>query len=138
MAGDKIKGRLFKPIGEMTDADWERIESQPSTRHEFDPDEPHFDGDDYVHERDFNRLMPQLQKVKQYMEENNWVTLSELSNATGAPEASASAALRDLRKKKFGFRTVSRRYEGNGLYAYKLEEADYEEPKIADDWWKDL
>ena len=63
---------------------------------------------------------------------------SKLSNATGAPEASASAALRDLRKKKFGFRTVSRRYEGNGLYAYKLEEADYEEPKIADDWWKDL
>ena len=103
--------------------------------------DPHFDGDDYVHERDFNRLMPKLQKVKQYMEENDWVTLSELSNATGAPEASASAALRDLRKKKFGFRTVSRRYQGNGLYAYKLEPADYKEPvepEIADDWWKHI
>jgi len=65
--------------------------------------DPHFDGDDYVHERDFNRLMPQLQKVKQYMEENDWVTLSELSNATGAPEASASAALRDLRRRSLAF-----------------------------------
>jgi len=83
--------------------------------------------------------MPQLHKVKEYMEGNDWVTLSELSSATGAPEASASAAIRDLRKKKFGFRTVSRRYDGNGLYAYKLEPEDHkEEEPIPNDWWSQI
>jgi len=104
-------------------------------------DEPHFDGDTYVHERDFKRLYPQLQKIKQYMEGKGFLQVQEIAEAVGAPENSTSAAMRSLRKKRFGSRTVSRRHEGNGLYTYKLEPTDYKEPEqknIPEDWWKHI
>ena len=83
--------------------------------------EPHFDGPAYVPERDFDRLTNQQKNITEYMESHDWVTLREVSEATGAPEASASSSIRNLRKARFGGRTVSRRYEGNGLFCYKLE-----------------
>ncbi len=40
---------------------------------------------------------------------DQWLTLAEISQALGYPEASISARLRDFRKKKFGSYHVSRR-----------------------------
>lgn len=82
---------------------------------------PRFDGVDYIEERDGERLSNQQERINAFVGDNNWHTLSEISRATGAPEASVSAALRNLRKEKFGGRTVTREYVDNGLYRYKLE-----------------
>ena len=54
------------------------------------------------------------------MSDGNWKTLGQISEATGAPQASASAALRDFRKDRFGAHIVNRRYVHNGLYEYQL------------------
>ena len=45
-------------------------------------------------------------------------SLSEISLITNSPEASASAALRDFRKKKFGSYAVEKEYVRNGLWLY--------------------
>ena len=81
----------------------------------------YFDGADYNHERDQQRLMKQSDRVFEFMKSGEWRTLRQISEATGAPEASASAALRDFRKERFGAHTVNRRYVNNGLYEYNLE-----------------
>jgi hypothetical protein len=60
-----------------------------------------FNGDDYVPERD-----------------------NQISKSTGDPEASVSAQLRHLRKRRFGEHLVERRYCGDGLYEYKLTPND--------------
>lgn len=52
-----------------------------------------------------------------------WRTLPEIASAIGAPEASVSARLRDLRKPKFGGFDVGRKARGDaseGLYEYRL------------------
>jgi len=54
------------------------------------------------------------------MKDGKWRTLREVSDVSGTPEASASSALRDFRKAKFGGYTVEKRYVSNGLYEYKL------------------
>ena len=61
-----------------------------------------FDGDEYDHERDSKRLSHQLDTEKNFMSDGQWHTLAEISAATGAPEFSVSARLRDLRKPRFG------------------------------------
>jgi hypothetical protein len=81
----------------------------------------YFDGVDYNHERDQKRLVKQSDRIFEFMKSGEWKTLRQISDATGAPEASASAALRDFRKERFGSHTVDRRYVTNGLYEYKLE-----------------
>ena len=83
--------------------------------------EMYFDGFDYNHERDQQRLMKQSDKIFEFMKSGEWKTLRQISDATGAPEASASAGLRDFRKERFGSHTVHRRYLTNGLYEYSLE-----------------
>jgi uncharacterized membrane protein len=50
----------------------------------------------------------------------DWWTLAELARATGYPEASISARLRDLRKPKFGGYTVERQYVERGLFRYRV------------------
>ena len=42
-------------------------------------------------------------------------------NKTGDPEASVSARLRDLRKKRFGSHIITRRYVSDGLWQYRWE-----------------
>jgi DNA-binding IclR family transcriptional regulator len=79
-----------------------------------------FDGETYIHTRDSRRLTIQLVRVLNTISDNAWHTLHELSELTGAPPASVSARLRDLRKARFGGHTISRRYIGSGLYEYKL------------------
>lgn len=79
-----------------------------------------FDGETYVAERDRERLTRELDRVRLCMEDGEWRTLAVVAAATGAPEASVSARLRDLRKQRHGSRVVERRYVSNGLWSYRL------------------
>ena len=82
-----------------------------------------FDGITINHERDNGRLQSQLRVVTAYVLSNSarpWWTLAELARATGYPEASISARLRDLRKPKFGGYTVEREYVERGLFRYRV------------------
>ena len=78
-----------------------------------------FDGHTYNHLQDSFRLHRQLGKVWDVMKNGAWFTLREIANQIGAPEASVSARLRDLRKPKFGSNTVEREHIGQGLYRYR-------------------
>ena len=80
-----------------------------------------FDGVAYNHERDNVRLSGQCQRVFDVMKDGQWRSLQELAKAAEAPEASVSAQLRHLRKKRFGCHTVSRRHIEGGLHVYRLE-----------------
>lgn len=79
-----------------------------------------FDGADYDHERDGKRLARNHFKLKELMKDKVFRTLGEISYLTKVPEASASAALRDFRKEKFGSHILNKKYLGNGLYSYQL------------------
>jgi hypothetical protein len=81
---------------------------------------PRFDGADYDHARDHQRLAGQIGRVFAFMRSGEWHTLGEIAAATGDPEASVSAQLRHLRKKRFGSHGVEKKYLGNGLYSYRL------------------
>jgi hypothetical protein len=83
---------------------------------------PHFDGETYSPEDDHARLGAQSQAVFTLMEDGRWRTLADISLATGFPEASISARLRDFRKEKFGSHTVQRQRtsEGAGTWEYRL------------------
>jgi len=83
-----------------------------------------FDGADYDHERDSQRLTGQLLRVKEAINDGRWYTLKQLSEITGDPEASVSAQLRNLRKPRFGAYTINKRYIKAGLYEYALQK-DY-------------
>lgn len=80
----------------------------------------HFDGATYDAARDCTRLAEQTQAVFAIMKDGQFRTLSHISRMTGAPEASVSARLRDLRKPRFGGHTVNRQYLRRGLYQYQL------------------
>ena len=82
-----------------------------------------FDGHCFDEQLDGFRLSRQIDRVKAYMLDSQWRTLREISKATGAPEASASAHLRDLRKKRFGLHMVNKRRRGDpysGLWEYQV------------------
>lgn len=79
-----------------------------------------FGGTTYYAEYDGERLSKQSSAVAVAMSDMRWRTLREISNATGAPEASASARLRDLRK--LGC-IVDRRRRGDpkaGIWEYRV------------------
>lgn len=65
------------------------------------------------------RLGDQLRRVADFMGKGGWYSLEEISIATGAPEASVSARLRDLRRPKCGCWTVERRRRSGGLWEYR-------------------
>ena len=79
-----------------------------------------FDGDDYIPKRDMPRLKGQLAKIFNLMADGIYRTFGEIREATGAPEASISAQLRNLRKPQFGSHKIDRVHCGKGLYKYKL------------------
>ena len=79
-----------------------------------------FDGETIEASRDNARLTVQLNEVRRLMVPGDWWTLAELARATGYPEASISARLRDLRKPKFGGYTVERQYVERGLFRYRV------------------
>ena len=82
-------------------------------------DTPDFDGETYDRERDHARLATILRHVQDLMSDGKWRSLWEISQRVQAPEASVSARLRDLRKRKFGGHTVERRHIGRGLWEYR-------------------
>jgi hypothetical protein len=91
--------------------------------------EPHFNGPEYIPERDHERLTTQLARVFNCMKDSKWRTLEEISTITGDPEPSVSAQLRHLRKRRFGSHTVNRKHISRGLFKYQLEPSWDE-----DDW----
>lgn len=81
-------------------------------------------GATYSPDLDRARLNRQQMAVFDVMRDGCWRSLRELSDASGAPEASASARLRDLRRMGW---TVERRRVGNlssGLFRYRLVTTD--------------
>lgn len=70
-----------------------------------------------VHPRDTERLGDQLKAVFEFVKTGEWVTLRQIAAHVGAPEASVSARLRDIRR--LGF-TVEREYVLRGLHRYRV------------------
>ncbi len=81
---------------------------------------PGFDCDTNDPTHDHLRLTGQTQRVLDVMADGRWRTLAELAEATGDPEASVSARLRDLRKPKFGGYRIERQRLTAGSHAYRL------------------
>jgi hypothetical protein len=81
---------------------------------------PDFDGATYTRALDHRRLAKQLLRVGHHISDGGWYTLRGISHATGDPEASVSARLRDLRKAKFGGHTVIRERLSQGQFRYRL------------------
>ena len=79
-----------------------------------------FDGVDLNQERDAPRLTGQIKRIYALMKDGHKRTLDCIALATGAPHASVSAQLRNLRKDRFGAHTVERNHLGGGLYEYSL------------------
>jgi hypothetical protein len=79
-----------------------------------------FDGATIQPARDDDRLRVQLGRVKRLMADGHWRTLNDIALAVGAPEASVSARLRDLRKQKFGGYIVEREFVSRGLWKYRV------------------
>lgn len=80
-----------------------------------------FDGRTYDPELDSERLSTQLGQVYRLMSDGAWRTLREIAESVGAPEASVSARLRDLRKERFGRQAVERQRMGEGgTWRYRL------------------
>ncbi len=79
-----------------------------------------FGGETYDRTRDRARLQRQLDKVRRLMMDGEWWTLGALEEQTGAPQASISARVRDLRKPKFGGYDVPKRYVSDGLWEYRV------------------
>lgn len=71
----------------------------------------------YIESRDGERLKLQQDKVRALMKDGYWRTLEEISLMTGAPPASASARLRQLRKEGY---EVQREYLRRGLWKYRV------------------
>ena len=76
-----------------------------------------FSGSTYSKQRDGARLKRQLNAVFEIMLDGQWHSLAELSEKTGAPQASVSARLRQIRS--IG-NVVERKHVTRGLFLYRL------------------
>lgn len=81
-----------------------------------------FDGATYDDARDGRRLNTSLARIQRAMADGRWYTLAELARIGACSTAAASARVRDLRKQKYGGHTVSRRYDGDGVWSYRMED----------------
>ncbi len=85
-----------------------------------------FAGDTYDDERDHDRLASQLMGVRAALADGQWHTLAQLATATGYPEASISARIRDLRKPEFqqrlggNYQVQADPPEAGGTWHYRL------------------
>jgi hypothetical protein len=94
----------------------------PHTAPTLLPAQPYFSGATFDRERDGNRLAKQYLTVFTLMRDGQWRTLDQIAGLTGAPTHSASARLRDMRKKRHGSHTVLREYIAKGIFRYRLIE----------------
>ena len=69
---------------------------------------------------DMKRIGKQRAAVRDFMAPGEWRTLAEIEDATGHPQASISARLRDFRRPKFGGHTVERRLRSAATWEYRL------------------
>lgn len=84
-----------------------------------------FNGAAYDPVLDHSRLVNQLEEIRGYMADGEYKTIKEISDATGHPENSVSAQLRNLRKPLFGGYRVERRYiEGTRISQYRVVRFD--------------
>lgn len=86
-------------------------------------DHARFNGSDYVPKFDDERLTGQIRRVYETMRDGKWRTLSEIESITGDPQASISAQLRHLRKKRFGAFEIDKRNRGERshcIFEYRL------------------
>lgn len=74
-------------------------------------------GSTYSAARDFDRLNAQQADVWAVVRDGQWHTLRGIAAATGHPEASVSARLRDFRKMG---RVIDREYVERGLWKYRV------------------
>lgn len=74
----------------------------------------------YNHARDSRRLTKQAQDVYAILRDGCYHTLREISLATGHPEASVSARIRECRDPKRGGFTIDKECLGRGLWRYRL------------------
>jgi hypothetical protein len=82
-----------------------------------------FNGPEYDPKYDQARLTGQILRIFNVMRDGRWRTLGEIEALTGDPQASISAQLRHLRKKRFGAHIVLRLPRGDrehGLFEYQL------------------
>lgn len=82
-----------------------------------------FSGAEYVPALDQKRLTKQIDLIYDLMKDGKYRTLAEISQATGAHEASVSAQLRNLKKIEFGYHGLEKRRRGepgNGLWEYRI------------------
>jgi hypothetical protein len=79
-------------------------------------------GSTYSREHDHARLSRQQQAVWECMKDGNWRSLLEIAAATGEPEASVSARLRDF--SRLGFTKERRARPGidrkRGVWEYRV------------------
>lgn len=78
-------------------------------------------GETIVPERDEARLGRQYVAVRDIMADGEWHTLGEIAFLANAPEASASARLRDMRRDGW---EVEREYVRDGLHKYRAKKLD--------------
>lgn len=80
------------------------------------------DGETYEAEFDYTRLNKQMLAVYNVIKDGQWHTLGGIADVSGAPEASVSARLRDLRKPRFGGLIIERKRLPSlpGLWLYRL------------------
>lgn len=81
-----------------------------------------FGGKTFDKAKDGERLSGQLKRVYDVMSDGRWHSLRRIATlAKPCSEASASARIRDLRKKKFGAFTIeAQRANEAGLWVYRL------------------
>jgi hypothetical protein len=83
-----------------------------------------YNGSDYIPGTDNARLDSQLGRVWKAMVTGYWLTLDEIHELTGDPQASISAQLRHLRKARFGAYPIVKRHRGEasrGLWEYRMK-----------------
>jgi DNA-binding transcriptional regulator GbsR (MarR family) len=84
---------------------------------------PRFNGAVYDPRFDDARLTGQIRRVYIALSTGLWLTLGEIEEITGDPQASISAQIRHLRKERFGSHTIEKRPRGDrkrGLWEYRL------------------
>lgn len=79
-----------------------------------------FDGATYDDARDGERLNRQHDIIYALMRDGRPRTLAEIEAATGFPQASISARLRDFRKPRFGGHDVVRGHIAGGQWCYRV------------------
>ncbi len=82
-----------------------------------------FNGSDYDKTLDQSRLTGQIKRIYELMIDGKWRTLREIEDITNDPQASISAQLRHLRKKRFNSHIVNKQRRGektSGLFEYQL------------------